>query len=549
MKEFKLPELGENISSASVLKISVKSGDYIETDQTVLEIETDKATIEVPSTVSGKITEILIKEGEKAEVGQVILRIEDNVEEIIVPPKAVTIDETVVVPEKEVSTNATQTQTEVSAESKVVDFILPELGENIAAADILKILVKVGDTVQKDQGVLEIETDKATIEVPSTISGKITEIFIKEGEKAKVGSAIFRAVSEVQIPKSVTVSKEPGNIPAVISKTEVPLVLIKGVTPNKPAVLVDNQPPIKSNSAPAAPSVRRLAREIGVDINQVPGSGPGGRISLDDVKAFSKKLHENKAAMQTSVQFEAKFQPLPDFSKYGETETKAMSGIRTKTAEHLSYAWHTIPHVTQFDKADVTSLEEWRKQFNPYFEKNGTKLTVTAILVKILTTAMKVFPQFNSSIDMEKKEVIYKKYFNVGVAVDTEHGLMVPVIKNADKLNLLQISQEINLLAEKARNRKVSLEDLQGGCITITNLGGIGGTHFTPIVNSPEVSILGVSRSSYEQVYINGKFETRLMLPLSLSCVHRIIDGADGIRFLRWVIEALENPMKLLIEG
>ncbi len=233
-----------------------------------------------------------------------------------------------------------------------------------------------------------------------------------------------------------------------------------------------------------------------------------------------------------------------------------MNNIRAKTGVHLSYAWQTIPHVTQHDKADITELEKFRKTYNPKVEKAGGKLTVTAILLKVISAALKVFPQFNSSVDLEKKQIIYKKYYNIGIAVDTEHGLIVPVIKNVDQKNLTELAIEMNTIAEKARIRKISLDELQGGCFTITNLGGIGGTSFTPIVNSPEVAILGVSRGSFEPVYKEvttasptGGFEPRLMLPLSLSYDHRIIDGADAARFLRWVCEALEQPIKILIEG
>jgi len=551
MKEFKLPELGENITSASVLKVNVKPGDYIELDQTVLEIETDKATIEVPSTVSGKIVEVLINEGDKAEVGAVLIKVAESGSnsEIATTVNAPLATE----PQKQTEENKEDLTQEKEAASGRVDFILPELGENISAADILKLLVNVGDFIEKEQSVLEIETDKATIEVPSTVTGKVTEIFVKEGEKAKVGSVILQVEGTGKTTTKTEIPKRPSIPLEETKKVEKP---VQPVAENKPIVIADSQPPISKNAAPAAPSVRRLAREIGVDINRVPGSGPGGRISLDDVKAYSKTLHKATRSAQlggsevlAGGRVGMGYLPLPDFTKFGNVDVKPMSNIRIKTADHLSYAWQIIPHVTQFDKADVTDLEEWRKQYSAYFEIKKSKLTVTAMLVKIITSALKVFPQFNSSIDMEKKEIIYKNYYNVGIAVDTEHGLMVPVIKNTDKLNIFEISQELTTIAEKARNRKVSLDDLQGGCITITNLGGIGGNGFTPIVNSPEVAILGVSRSSYEQVYINGKFETRLMLPLSLSYDHRIIDGADGIRFLRWIIEALQNPMKVLIEG
>ncbi len=300
-----------------------------------------------------------------------------------------------------------------------------------------------------------------------------------------------------------------------------------------------------TNAAPAAPSVRRIARELGVEINKVKGSGPNGRISMDDVKAFVKNINQEIESRGIGVGI--KQEALPDFSKYGDIDRKAMSKIRAKTAQHLSYAWAVTPHVTQFDKADITNLEKMRKEFNPEIEKAGGKLTVTSILVKVITAAMKTFPQFNSSIDMEKNEIIYKKYFNIGIAVDTENGLLVPVIKNADRKTLKEISVEMNQLAEKARNKKISLDEMQGGCMTITNLGGIGGTSFTPIVNSPEVAILGVSRGELMPVYKDNRLMPRLMLPLSLSYDHRIIDGADAARFLRWVCEALEQPLKMII--
>ena len=433
-------------------------------------------------------------------------------------------------------------------------FILPELGENITKATIIKVLINVGDEVEEEQSVLELETDKATIEVPSSVVGKVTEVLVKEGDVLSVGSAIFKAVgsgTQASAPAPTTApvaAKVETSVQELVEETPA-FVAEKAASADAPKVIsVENQPPILQNAAPAAPSVRRLAREIGVDVNQIQGSGAGGRIILDDVKAFSKTLHQQRNEVQ-HIRAEQHQVALPDFSKFGTIERQAMSNIRFKTAEHLSHAWHTIPHVTQFDKADITALEEFRKSYAKIADKQGVKLTVTAILVKIIAAALKKFPQFNSSVDMQTKEVIYKKYFNIGIAVDTDFGLIVPVIKNADQLNVIEISREMNALAERARNKKASIADMQGGSITITNLGGIGGTAFTPIINAPEVAILGVSRGSMEPVFINGKFEPRMMLPFSLSYDHRVIDGADGIRFLRWVIEAIENPMKFIVEG
>ncbi len=546
--EFKLPELGENIEAADVANVLVKEGDQVKIDQAIIEIETDKATIEVPSTVEGTITKLLVKSGDKVKVGSVVMIVDESgTSEIKVENKVEAKNEsnpTEVKTEPEVEYKAAPS-TKSSGKKEIVDFHLPDLGENIEAADVLTVLVKVGDMIEIDQAILEIETDKATIEVPTTIAGKVVEVLIKAGSKAKVGDVVIKI--ETSLPpaeesKLVPIKKEiPESTAIEVKKESVPTPT--GELPSIQLMETANQPPILRGAAPAAPSVRRIAREIGVDINKVPGTGPNGRISMDDVKAFSKKLHESYS-QGGGAGLNIKSESLPDFTKFGAINKVEMTNIRKKTADHLGYAWATIPHVTQFDKADITLLEKTRKEL---YKNSEVKLTVTAILVKIIVEALKKFPQFNSSIDMEKKEIIYKSYFNIGVAVDTEFGLIVPVIKNSDKKSLTEISVDMNALAEKARNKKIGLDDLQGGSITISNLGGIGGTYFTPIVNTPEVAILGVSRGSLEPVWNGyGVFEPRLMLPLSLSYDHRIIDGADAIRFLRFVVEALEQPLKLL---
>ena len=431
---------------------------------------------------------------------------------------------------------------------------LPELGENIESADIVGILVKPGDTLQVDQAIIEIETDKATVEVPSTVEGKIIDIKVNKGDQIKTGDVILsvdvesngtevevQQKSEVEEKETETEDGASFDIFGEESEEKQEQEKTQAET-----VEEKEQPAVTKGSAPASPSVRRIAREIGVDINEVVGTGSGGRILKEDVKAHSKKLHHEEETHVSVTNIKQEI--LPDFRKAGDTERVEMTKIRKVTADHLSYAWSTIPHVTQFDKADITQLEKARKEFNQGLENDGVKLTVTVILLKIISAALKKFPQFNSSIDMETKEIIYKKYFNIGIAVDTEHGLIVPVVRNVDQKNLTELSSEMNDLAGKAREKKVSLDELQGGCMTITNLGGIGGTAFTPVINSPEVAILGVSKGSYEPVYNGyGVFEPRLMLPLSLSYDHRIIDGADAVRFLNWVVEALEQPLKTLL--
>jgi pyruvate dehydrogenase E2 component (dihydrolipoamide acetyltransferase) len=301
---------------------------------------------------------------------------------------------------------------------------------------------------------------------------------------------------------------------------------------------------------PAAPSVRQLAREIGIDITEVSGSGAGGRISLEDVKRYARDLHTRPAVQPLRGELPAV--TLPDFTTWGAVQRQPMSNVRRATAERMAQSWATIPHVTQFDQADITDLEELRQHYAAQWARSaGGKLTITAVVLKVVAAALKRFPQFNASIDMGTSEVIHKTYYHIGVAVDTERGLLVPVIRDVDQKNIRELSVELPALAERARNRKITLEELQGGTFTITNLGGLGGTNFTPIINAPEVAILGLARSRREPVYNDstGQWTPRLMLPLALSYDHRLIDGADGIRFLRWVVEMLEQPFLLALEA
>ncbi len=479
----------------------------------------------------------------------------------------------------------------------MTDFKLPELGEQIAGGDVLRVLVKPGDTVAKDQAVLELETDKATIEVPSSVAGVVKAVNVKAGDKVKVGQVILSVeegagaalggprkrtaggregakAGERRAPQRAATAPAPTPAEEKDSERCSPDVQVAGshradkaggkdssagtqgcaradrrgtnvVDISRGARAAAEPAASEAPPAPAAPSVRRMAREIGVDINQVAGTGTDGRISIDDVKAHAKRLLASGPSRGAAAE------PLPDFTRWGQVERQPMRAVRRKTAEHLSVAWATIPHVTQCDLADITGLEELRKKYAKQVETAGGQLTVTAIAVKVIAAALKVFPQFNASIDLAADEIVAKKYVNIGVAVDTDRGLLVPVIRDADRKNIVQLSVELAQLSEKARTRKISLEEMQGGCFSISNLGGIGGTYFTPIVNAPEVAILGISRARMEPVYSkdSGQFAPRLMLPLSLSYDHRVIDGADGIRFLRWVVQALEDPFLLSLQG
>ncbi|MCZ7591382.1 MAG: 2-oxo acid dehydrogenase subunit E2 [Kiritimatiellae bacterium] len=428
-----------------------------------------------------------------------------------------------------------------------IEFKLPPLGENVESGDVVKIAVKVGDTVEKDQTLLEVETGKASAEIPSPEAGTIKQIHVKEGSKVKVGQALFTIAAGGAVSAPAPAAEPAKPAPAAQTPAPAPSPA-PAPTPSHTAAPPPPTTPVEiatGSSASAAPSTRKFAREIGVDINSVPGSGPGGRVSVDDVKNFSRAL---SAGMVRSPGKSAAT-PLPDFSRWGEVERQTLNNVRTATAEQMAFCWATIPHVTLHDKADITELERLRKESRSKAEAAGTKLTITAFLVKIVASALKVFPKINSSLDLARGEQIIKKYYNVGVAVDTERGLVVPVLRDVDRRNVIQLSIELQRAADRAKARKLSPDDMTGGCFTVTNIGGIGGGFFTPIINHPEVAILGVGRAAYEPVLVDGFFQPRLMLPLSLSFDHRLVDGADGARFLKWVIEAIHNPALLSLEG
>jgi pyruvate dehydrogenase E2 component (dihydrolipoamide acetyltransferase) len=456
---------------------------------------------------------------------------------------------------------------------------LPELGENIEGGDVLRVMVKPGETIEKDQPVLELETDKATIEVPSSAAGVVKEIKVNPGEKVKVGQTIFTVDENGGAPASAEggasskqaapaepaktdarseaaktdAKPEPAKAEAPAPRQEAPKrkAEVVEMKPSKQAAPAPAQPQssgaVDPASIPAAPSARRLARELGVNIADIQGSGAGGRISMDDVTAYARKLLQGGAAPGRGAVASA--ESLPDFSKWGPTERKPMSGVRRTTAHRLTHAWNTVPHVFQHDRADITGVEALRKRLSKKAEADGrAPITITAFLMKTLAAALRKFPQLNSSVDMQTDEIIYKQYVHIGVAVDTDRGLLVPVVRDVDRKDISQIAEEIAQAADRARNRKLSLDDMQGASITISNLGSLGGGAFTPIVNWPEVAILGVARARIEPVYSDGEFVPRFLMPLTLSYDHRVVDGADGVRILRWIVEAIEQPALIWLD-
>ena len=595
MIEFKLPALGENIEQGDLVRLMVAPGATVSEGQAVMELETDKAVVEVPSSITGTIKDILVKEGEKVKVGQVIFTADSNGASAPEKLSENKLEKKETSSKKEAGPDSAKPQStpasspaaaapqaeqrdEPRAERRTRstdtaaanDFRLQELGENISQGDLVRLMIAPGAKVSEGQPVMELETDKAVVEVPSTVSGIVNEVKVKEGDKIKVGQVIFTLQGAPSAPAEAT---RPQNRPVehVSGQHGARLAFqaaIRAEGKTEEQALPPDQPQPRPASfsmpaqlgkvagtehrepVPAAPHTRRLAREIGVDIYSVRGTGPGGRISEDDVKAHAKAALASAAPAAPAARAGHFVAPkLPDFAKWGKIERVPMRGVRRKTAEHLAESWNTIPHVTQHDRADITELEHLRARFAPKAEQAGGKMTVTAIALKVCAAALKVFPQFNATIDMEKEEIIYKQYISIGVAADTDRGLLVPVIRDVDKKNIVELAVELSQISQKAREKKITLADMEGGTFTITNLGGIGGTAFTPIVNHPEVAILGLSRSRMEPEWIGGKFEPRLILPLSLSYDHRLIDGADAARFLRWVAEAFEQPFLLSVQG
>jgi pyruvate dehydrogenase E2 component (dihydrolipoamide acetyltransferase) len=452
---------------------------------------------------------------------------------------------------------------------------LPEIADNVTSAVVLDILVSEGDKVSADDILAEMESDKASFELPSDFDGVVKEVKVSVGNEVKVGQVMFTIDTsnegddeEKEEKSEKKAGKDKADKPSDEKKEE-PEKEEKEEKEEKDGSDADEEKDKEKDAekdaeksesrsevqesrsvemtsdkpashVPASPAVRRLAREIGVDITQVKGSGPSDRVTEADVKAFAKEQLQSRPSSAAMV---ADDYQLPDFSKQGNIRREKMDTIRKITARAMAGSWQSIPHVFQFDKADVTELEKFRKEYSKYVEKQGAKLTVTAILLKLTAEALRKFPKFNASVDMKNEEIIYKEYVNIGVAVDTDRGLLVPVIRDADKKSITELSLELNEMAEKARTKKIKPDELQGANFTISNLGGIGGTNFTPIVNRPAVAILGVSRSQMEPLFIDGEFKPRMMLPLSLSYDHRLIDGADGARFLRWLCEAMQNPL------
>ncbi|MDR6220484.1 dihydrolipoyllysine-residue acetyltransferase [Deinococcus soli (ex Cha et al. 2016)] len=563
--ELKLPDVGDNIEQGTVVTVLVKAGDSVTAGQPIIEIETDKAVIEVPAEAAGTVEAVNVTVGDTVKVGGVIATLSGgSAPAAPAAPASGPVDEAEVGSskavaqaqqdaQKEQAGEATAPATPAAAASAGGQITLPDVGDNIEQGTVVTVLVKPGDTVTEGQPVIEIETDKAVVEVPANAGGTVTGVNVKVGDTVKVGGVIA-TLGGGNAPAAPASAPAPAAAPAAAPASAPSVVKVNISGGEQPAAQFPKSQGTQNPQTfdgrtvvAAAPSVRRLARELGVDIHAVHGTGIAGRISEEDVRRTggtpTVTAPAAPAASAPAAAPAVAAAPLPDFTKWGTVTREDMSGIRKATVRSMT-ASTAIPMVTHFDKADVTVMEEVRKRFGARVEKAGGKLTMTHILMKVVANALRKFPKFGASLDLDAQQVIYKDFVNIGVAVDTPVGLLVPVVKDADRKSITDLVLELSELAGKARDRKLKPDEMQGATFTISNLGGIGGHAFTPIVNSPEVAILGVSRGGMEPVWNKekGEFEPRNMLPISLTYDHRLIDGADAARFVRFICESLEDP-------
>ncbi|MDB5311828.1 MAG: pyruvate dehydrogenase [Gemmataceae bacterium] len=565
--EFRLPNLGEGIDSATVTAVLVKAGDAVTAGQSVVTVETDKAAMDVESDAAGTIEAVLVKPGDKVPVGGPVLKLAatgktDAQKQPPAPgPKpAAPNDRPAAAPKAAAVPPAPAAP--VPAGGSKAEFKLPSLGEGIDSATVTSVLVKPGDAVKAGQSVIGVETDKAAIEVESDLAGTVEQVHVKPGDKLPVGALILTlsgSASPLSAPASAGREPAAQTTAAPATSTTPRPALATAVAPAGSGTGVGSNGTAtkEMRPIPAGPATRRLARELGIALGEVRGSGRGGRITLDDIKGF---VREERQKVKTgaapggaglsgkTVADSYTHPPLPDFAKFGEIEKKPVANIRQTIAKNLTAAWRTMPMVTQNDLADITELESGRKRIMDAQPKGAAKITMTVLAIKACVAALREFPHFNSSYDMNAGELVVKKYYHIGIAVDTERGLVVPVIRDADKKTVRDLAAEVSALAEKARGGKLAIDEMRGGTFTITNLGGIGGTSFTPIVNYPEVAILGMSRSALQPVVKDGQIVPRLMLPLSLTYDHRVIDGADGARFTTRLVQLFSDPLRLLME-
>ena len=567
--EIKVPDIGD-FDSVGVIEVLVKAGDTIKVEQSLVTVESDKASMEIPSSQAGVVKELKVALGDQIREGSVLLLLETadsanapKAEAASAQPAEVSTakaPETKAEPAVATSVND-PVATAVTAADTTVDIRIPNIGDFQDVA-VIELLAKVGDTVAVEQSLFTVESDKASMEIPSPAAGTIVALTVQLGDKVNVGDVVGQMVVQgaaAPAPAAQNTAPAPAAAapaaPVAVAPLAAPVAVAAAAVPaHNPSVAPSAQLPH------ASPSVRKFARELGVPLAEVKGSGQKGRITQEDVMAFTKSVMAG--AMQTAAQAAAAPKAAPaaggnvgglevlawpkvDFAKFGAVERKELSRIKKISGANLHRNWVMIPHVTNNDEADITELEAFRVSTNKENEKSGTKVTMLAFVIKAVVAALKKFPDFNASLDGDA--LVYKQYFNIGFAADTPNGLVVPVLKNADQKGILQISAEMGELAKKARDGKLGAADMQGGSMSISSLGGIGGTHFTPIINAPEVAILGLSKGQMKPVWDGKQFVPRLVLPLSLSYDHRVIDGASAARFNAYLGQVLADYRRILL--
>ena len=566
--DIQVPDIGD-FDEVTVIELLVKPGDNVKAEQSLITVESDKASMEIPSSHAGVVKEVKIKLGDKVKQGSVVLTLESGdptaaSDQKSAPAQAERVQDAT----KSIVPTAASTPTPTpappaapaSAAGGAVEVRIPDIGD-FKDVSVIELLVKVGDTIKAEQSLITVESDKASMEIPSSGAGVLKELKVKIGDVVNIGDLL--AVLEGSVPAAVPAAA-PAALPATVSAaaTAAATAVISAPTAAPASAPTASVPAHEPTVAPtgslphASPSVRKFARELGVPLAEVKGQGLKGRITFDDVQAFTKAVMAGetrtqaqaaKAPVASSGGGELNLLPWPkvDFTKFGPVERKDLSRIKKISGANLHRNWVMIPHVTNNDEADITELETFRVSTNKENEKSGAKVTMLAFVIKAVVSALKKFPDFNTSLDGD--QLVYKQYFHIGFAADTPNGLVVPVLRDADKKGILQISQEMGELAKKARDGKMGPADMTGGCFSISSLGGIGGTHFTPIVNAPEVAILGLSRGSMKPVWDGKAFVPRLMLPLSLSYDHRVIDGASAARFNAYLGHVLADYRRILL--
>lgn len=527
LTQVNVPDLG-GIDEVEVIEICVKAGDHLENEEALIVLESDKATMEVPAPFTGTVKEILVAVGDKVSTGSHVANMETQTEASTAVEKTEAPKQDSAPVEKPVEVKKTNDNT-----PQEVDVVVPDLG-GVDKVEIIELSVAPGDELAFEESLMVLESDKATMEIPAPHAGKLISFAVKVGDKVSQGDVVgkmlvVQTVEEKSQPVASSAASKEEKTPAKNENT-------------KPVTTVASSNSDGSGTVHAGPAVRKLARELGVDLTQVRGSGPRDRIQKHDLHDFVKQRVNNPISSPLSVKGSDE-----DFSKYGEISETALTKIKQVTARNMVASWTTIPQVTQFDEADITELEAYRKQSMGALLPEGVKVSPLAFIVKACVKALKAFPEFNSSLGPNADTLILKQYFNIGIAVDTPDGLLVPVIKAADQKGVVEVATASSDLAKKAREKKLPMDAMSGASFTISSLGGIGGTSFTPIVNAPQVAILGVSKASYKPVWNGQEFEPRLMLPLSMSYDHRVIDGAQAARFTRYLCELLTDVRHLLL--